>query len=350
MSQEDSQYQSSEAIKTLGTRPLGSLSNFVVRELPAVVGGVKKNGQGNVLSQLAEDLTDNVQEFNIPALDGQDLSIARLDAIFLEQAIAHSGGKPGPSLSSLVTELIDRSGRMPGLTYEDLIFTNPREDLRLFHDGEVGESEKQFYLGHMQIEDHLLTAIDMLFKAQATLSGNKDSAHDVKSRLEAAANKISAAAGEMDFFINKMPREHFIEIARFHDPHDFREGARGAGGQFSASFPIIDLLVSGKRVPEKIRNNWQSTLEFMPQIHADNVLRALDLAATDKSILDLVEKSTSVAGPLSKIDTGLRGFRARHYRAVISHLPEVSQGEEGMMSGDEATDDFLKQRIAIKHK
>src|SRR3989344_6164113 len=97
-------------------RPLGSVSDFVVVEFPALLAKVRDHViDADEFTRRCEVELDAV---SVPSLlkrcyGKHSHKIALLDLLFIESGVVHSGGKPGELLQNLVDGLAESLGRIP---------------------------------------------------------------------------------------------------------------------------------------------------------------------------------------------------------------------------------------------
>jgi hypothetical protein len=289
------------------------------------------------IESLLATLPESISELG---LSESQLLLARLDLLFLEHSIVHSGGVPPARLSGIVTEIAHMTARPAGITYEDLIFSNPATDLRHFTVAQVGEAEQDFYLGHQYIEGELSLAITTAF--QLSQSGHLSDNSETDLRLIATC--LEKSATYMSAFGQRLPRASFQSFARYHDKNPFRPETKSAGGQFSSSIPTLDILLAGEQVPAQVVAYWLNILNFFPVYGQAEFLMALQLSKSGNSIRELIQVTQNQAAIVAfeEIDQQIRAFRGKHYNAVSTHLPDE------LHTGDELKN-FLKERIHISH-
>ncbi len=322
-----------------------NLHSFVKGSLPVLLEEAFANRDHvtSTASALVENL--NLEFLGSPSVENKEILSARLDLLFLEQGLAHRGIRLSDKAFGVIGDVVTMSDRPPGLTYEDLIFSNPRDAIRVFTSGQLAVEEKLFYEGHMQIEDNFGTMIDILYHLRQQLS-DKDNDTPEYPELNEVATLLTENMESMAAFYNIIQPESFAVFSRFHERHPYREGAKGAGGQFSASLPLVDILLMGDQTPVEIRNYWSRTMNYMPKngaILLQEVITYIDNAG-GKGLGELLPNSNQIR----RIDSLLRGLRARHYRAVSTHIPEIAINP-GITTAGEPTNQFLKTRIKLDH-
>lgn len=249
------------AIERKPFRPLGVVSDFVVEQLPKELADIRE-GRKHVrqLTAYTEKLIASLG--NTPFFNGasvQDQSL--LDLLFIESGIVHSQGMAGRRLVGLVNKLAKKAGRIPGLTYEDLIFVNlQNQDVRLFTSGDISLSERDFYEGHRRIENILENCIMLCQKVIADPAAKQNSKKILA--ITTGVKKIEGYTGELH---RAMPKEHFSIFRQYFLSHPYR-GFKGPSGAFSARFPILEVLLAGERLPdETLRYYMDDNYVYLPR-------------------------------------------------------------------------------------
>ncbi|OHA07350.1 MAG: hypothetical protein A3B34_02750 [Candidatus Sungbacteria bacterium RIFCSPLOWO2_01_FULL_54_21] len=347
-------------------RPLGSVSDFVVDEFPLLLANVRQNRM--TPDDLAQRCEDKLGAVSVPYLlehfRGHH-DIALLDMLFMESGIVHSGGNPGTLLQSMVDRSAQSLGRIPAMTYEDLIFANPKGDMRVFCEGTIGVSEKKFYRNQMRAERQLKqaaifcrTAIEELAKANDQVA-LRDM---VCSTLKAAASETYHMAQGVTAMNAELPVEHFAVIRQYFAAHPFR-GFKGPSGVFSLGLFNLELLLAGDRLlasnPEYLAYYLEENVPYLPRVDMQEARDLYTRAASGRTVFALLDRisgsgiDADLAGKCrdAAIEIGLaiRLFRGNHYKAVKHQIPDVLAGSTPG-TGEADAGNLLIERMKIRHE
>jgi hypothetical protein len=239
-----------ELFRRLETPPRGPagalrspLSSYVLNELPAdltaVAQGRRTYGelaakQSRILTALGPD--------GWPAGDPLSASVARLDLLFLLNGYFPAGPASFPRL--LLDTIAAHRARFPSLdphmSYELLIDVNCAEwerggHIRVFSEGGLGRSERDFYLGHYLSEPAVRTAYERLAPLVLEPGGT-----DTAAALEQAVECLDDFRLHMAQY-HRLTAEAFRSFRRYHagDP----DGPRGASGAFMPSVQLLELVL-----------------------------------------------------------------------------------------------------------
>ena len=333
-------------------RPLGGISDFVVGDFPALLRDVSSGEKhiATVSRVVGERLLagkDYLQPMVEGKIDTPSLKLARLDLLILESGIFQLGGEPPASLSTLVELVSQDLGMPPSPTYEDMVLTNPRGDIRTFTKGYAGRSEADFWIGHARIEDILeknsqdITAL-LENDQNQVVGGAIEIITQVRERFH-LAKKITAQIGFL------MPKEHFTGegFRRFVMPHPVR-GLEGPSGAHSAQVPINEALIAGEKVPQHARQRVHNKLVYFPQKSQSTLLTMYDRADQGVSLRQLVMANHNfpeVVTAFNSMVDGLVNFRKMHLMVVAHQLPDVFSGKGPGTSGEGNVQEFLQRFI-----
>ena len=330
-------------------RPLGQVSDFVVEQLPKELAAIRA-GSTDVVN-LAKKCGELLSNVSVNSLDTDfEFRLALLDLLFLESGLVHSGGIPGEQLTSLVDWLSQKTGRIPALTYEDLVYehTNPLlDDPRVFTDGATGLSERDFYVGQCRVESELNSCVARcmeVVKNQIPYSQVEAALREVSQRMEEVREYTRMSGMEM-------PPEHFQTFRQYLATHPLR-GFSGPSGTFSVTFPTLEILVAGDKLPQEYYEYYEENLQYLPRYELPTFEEARKLASEGNTLGRLVENKSLGVGvhdAARSIGTSIQKFRGTHYQAVRKQIPEVLEGKSAGTGGEEDIDGFLRTRMRIRH-
>jgi tryptophan 2,3-dioxygenase len=333
-------------------RPLKAVSDFVVEQLPQRLIAIRE-GTDNVdeLISTCEMLLVNSFSYTPSKQFGLDRELDQrlmlLDLLFLDSAIVHSGGVSGGRLTSLIEQLSQEADRIPALTYEDLVYahTNPLlVDPRTFTNGVNGLSERDFYVGHMRVEEELQACVTMCH----SVLKNQISQSHFDSVLRQVAQRVEVVKEYMEMLGTKMTPEHFRVFRQYLDTHPVR-GFKGPSGVFSATFPALEILVAGDKLPQEYYDYYEKNLQYLPRHEWPLLEEARQLAFEGRTLGNLAVQNLSLYELVKAINTSIQRFRGTHYRGVERQIPEVLNGEATGTGGEQDVDAFLKGRMRIRH-
>ena len=343
-----------EKVKNFNTRPLGEVSNFVVSDLPSVLEGIRE-GRTSVesFSQTTARLVSSLRvALVLYALQNeQQRDLAGLDLKMLETAIVQSGGKPSVELSSLIDSFSAKSSQPPGITYEEIILVNPKQDRRLFTRGEAGQTENAFYQGHRIIEDHLGNAV-VVFKnaiSDLTIYGLKKVGKASRNLLEVQADLNSVIRGTHT--IGNQNRAHFTEFRKYLGGNPIR-GTKGPSGAFTAGIPAIELFLAGEKLPQDYIDYLNENMMYFPRQGRSDLKIGMSFAEKGFTLTALSDKLGNPELLRQAIDGFsklIRIFRGEHYKTVGNQLPEALAGKVGGTGGEKDPGTFLRERMRIRH-
>lgn len=229
-------------------RPLGALSDFVAAALPPLLRGMR---EGTVqLDVFAERLACAIAAMP-PAqpYDEASTALACLDLSLLQHACDHIGSALPDTARERLHALCTAAGRPPAFVYEDCVLNNPLDaDPRLFCDGAVGASERDFLRSHQWVEAELVRALactDALaacadappgvrvMRLREALSAQEAPLREALMRMEAAFSALRA-----------MPLADFRTFRGYYAPSP-RTGTPGPSGRFSARFFLLRFALEG---------------------------------------------------------------------------------------------------------
>jgi hypothetical protein len=341
-------------------RPLPFISNFVVEELPRWLHQIRstdKDANPELvassalrLAQQAENLAQQeLASLNERVTSGEviseaDMLLARLDVLMLERAVAHVGGVPGPNLEALFQYVCDATGRIGALTYEDVVLSNPPQDIRTFTNEEAGASEADFYIGHAVIENALqpgIEALEVVLNKWQTATTS-----EIVAALNTATEGMKINIAITGIIRKKMPVEHFKGTFRQYLGSHPARGTNGPSGAFTGRVPYLENLMAGETLPEKTVNYQVENLAYFPLEHQALMMAAMENAQNGLSVRQLIIEQGNqpeAVEALEKLSHAFQAFRNMHFRAVETHLPDVMANKEPGTGGS-VIDEFLNDR------
>lgn len=255
-------------------RPLGTLSDFVVEELPSAANGLLTSARVNDLCIDAEQRLAALPCFriitpeslaNIPPLTSVErtaekkmLRLALLDLSMLERRLLRAHEPVPERLLSLTKRCATGMHSKAGLMYEGIIHANPLQtDPRVFSDTERGQAELFFYEVHARIEKRLAASVQTIRSCIASM------APDTSRAVMAAHNAIDGVEHGFRSLHQGLDPDEF---ARFRDC--FSNAHRrlpGPSALFSAGMYSLDALLAGNATGVRQLNAFKERLyELFP--------------------------------------------------------------------------------------
>lgn len=329
-------------------RPLGEISNFVTETLPSKLAQIRAGNTdvldlSNFISGLLDNLDQNQIEYLLE-LSGpvtsfagsypydMRLALATLDLKMLEASIVHSGGIPDERLIQLVDKFSEGVGQLPVLTYEELVYVNPlQSDPRVFSLGDVSNHERDFYYGHRLIEAQLNNGIRHIHY----LLNNNDV--NVLRDMNYINACVDRAVNTMSMYHRVFNPDDFLEFRGYLGSHPIRN-LKGGSGAFSPAVPVLELILNRASLEQTDFEYLEKNKRYFPiqgQREIDDAMRMNQ---------DLITKYPEHAEMIGQITTQVRRFRAHHYRAVNTHIPQALEGDLTGTAGEDPKT-FLKRRI-----
>lgn len=369
----DARYHPMEVEKRYPSRPLGQVSDFVVVQMPQLLVGIQ-SGQNDVegFANSVEDLIgQNESRVNqvlslkpsnrYPHVQAKDL--AALDLKMLEAAIVHNGGNPPERLVELVDEFAPATNQPPGLTYEELIYINPRTDMRTFTTGDVGKSEYDFYVAHRMAEDQLSGTIRDVQEAGIVLDGlGTKGLKESVGLLTKASAYFYGVIPYLKAMETRMPKAHFKVETGFRRYFNTRKRngleLKGPSGAFTAGIPIIELHLAGENLPAESYNYYANNFQYFPRggdgealgrVEINVALEAVNTESTLTAISARLGNPPVLSKSLTELSDLIREFRGCHYRLVKEQLPEAVENQIAGSGGETNPGTFLRDRMKIRH-
>lgn len=348
-------------------RPLGELSDYVVEQFPEEVYTAQNEAlpapELEALESRVSLLCEKANLSSLKRLSDEEADLASLDLNILVNGLngakakadktLYEGSPPAfeevlpSSLVDLANHFAERTGKIPALSYEDVILINPlHTDARTVTPGETGRWERAFYLGHAYIEVEFAGVIEQLQQTQGFLDAkDQSSATDL---LVQARLKMLEAASLLRTFRHDLPDSTFNDFR----PYFFQVGPYvGPSGRWTARLPQIDAMLTGDQ-PESDRfADFHQLTEYFPREGRQAVTEALAQAARAGSIRDQIDSVSPENFDLRQAYRALAeritSFRRHHMTAVQKKLggftPEMDVAGTGGVIDVES---FLKKRIS----
>lgn len=304
-------------------------------------------------------MSENLNIVNVMDIDMKDIvGTARGIKPLLAMKATKMFVEGNPEFESVNAELnrvAMLAGRPATMTYEDVIFQGGThtdtsfpemlgEIVVMSDDTDTAADEARFYSSHRNIEESLYRAIHGL---GVEYGGLNPSQRKGALRRKIEGQKIRKAterhlgydfnrdADPLGFVIhavglitdlrNNLGREQFTRLRPYFVGIN---GYPGPSGLYSASIPILDLLVhGGENMDEDERMAIKERLELglYPDSHIYSRSTALlsDLLESEKPELPINEKvKEGISGQLNR-------FRATHKGSVRKFVPEAMEGSAG---------------------
>lgn len=311
------------------------LADYVLDELPADLAAIRAgeysydepNGlhdkHGAILEHYAEVIANN-NDPEVAAATQLDLSFMLGSYLPLgKDAMDHLP----PKLGELLQLQADRWGLPPNMDYELIIDVNARETARTgrtrtYLQGEAGQTERDFYLGHAEAE---LFAKAAAFSVEDLLG---DPTHaNATQILEDAARHVDVFVKFMQAYI-RMDRDHFNTFRPY--LADYPHGPRNASGAF---MPSVQLLELSLRPPTEQHGVFlDNGLAYMPRWGRPQVADARKRSEGGGNVLDMFrngELELDNAGLAAYVNLleGLINFRLAHGAATYKQIPGAFEEE-----------------------
>lgn len=350
---------SEEVVTRLPNRPLGSFSDFVVMGLPGALTTIKEGGFPLDFHQLSDELIDGLTPSAISkaALTQDSADLALFDLLIMDNARVRTIG-PNSKLTGLIDRVAEMKGRPPIITYEDLIFINPLQtDCRTHTDGDVGRSERDFYVVHRGIESHLGVIIEVLKQSidKLFLEG-VGAVEGVYRDIHSAGLRWKDINEGMDVLWKEMSPDHFSAFRPYFLEHPIRrtsngEKYKGPSGAFTASIPIFEILFAGEKMQKEQFKYFEENEIYFPRKGREGIQEALGYLQEGRTLTqgaNLVGNPPTLVEELAKFDQYLNEFRGKHYAGVRRQIPGSIEGKVSGSAGETNVGRFLRGRI-IRH-
>ncbi len=321
-------------------RPLGPLSDFVVEVLPIALAENSQN-----LTKRAHDVVSATPRRFVDASydHPQDRWLALLDMKMLDAALAHTKRETPLGIYPLI-DFFAGDQTHKGLTYEELVLINPRQDPRAFSTGEVRTTEVFFYDQHRITEEFcdrmLLPTWKLLNALDAKLSPEEiDVLADIPEWQQNLHGMIAPILA-----LQRMNAKHFDAFRPYFNPRPHLEG-KGASGAFSAGHPLLEFLWHGDLLNEKrleyVRSNWQ----YFPRRSRRDLTEALNRARSGRTVHALAPiQCTKLQSLLGILSSAYETWRAVHITALKKQLPDTYK-YDGPGTSEPQARSFLEGRM-----
>lgn len=319
-------------------RPIPGISDFVRTDFPILL-----ETDPSALPTLVDTLVTQLSQSDMElALMGRARLVASLDLKMLEAGIHHSGFVPTTRLTDIIGLF---SGDNPQvLLYEEIIIENPVDDTRTFTRGEVGETERVFYSEHRLVEINLDSVIESTRRAIYRASiGDGDGAGHALAGIRERLDLVVRATAKL----GRMPREHFTAFRLYLGAYPDR-GLKGPSGAFSATIPLLEILLRGDELDAKYLNYLAENRQYLPRRGREAIDGALSALSKTGSLTMLWRANGQPAAlgeQLSVMRKFFDGFRRVHYRSVERQLPEAITDDIPGTGGETKPGEFLRERI-----
>lgn len=343
-----------EIVKCVNTRPLGEVSNFVVQELPLRLEGISS---GEIIAEnLSQNAADLIAGLSSPLIyktlaEPSARDLAGLDLKMLETAIVHSGGQPPKELTVLVDIFAEKSEQPKGITYEEIVLVNPKQERRLFTRGEVRQTENAFYEGHRIIEGHLDRAVVVLKNSVFALIANgKDGIVKVSKDLNRIREDLVVVIDKTHTIGTQNP-EHFGYFRKYLGGNPIR-GTKGPSGAFTAGIPTIELFFAGEKLPQDYIDYLNNNMMYFPRQGRMDLKIAMSFTEKGLTITALADKLGNpepLKQAIEELSHLIRAFRGVHYKTVKAQIPQAISGQIVGTGGEENPGTFLRGRMKIRH-
>jgi hypothetical protein len=248
--------------------------------------------------------------------------------------------------------LARKIGKSATMTYEDLIFNDTFFDgkgIRVNSDDpETAAGEADFYYTHRMIEDNLYDAIGALSFMdknkgyyKAGRSGNGMFIGRLRIDKYVALESIKTATRDLGRLRQRLDPETF---SKFRPYFIGLNGYPGPSGLYSASLPILDLLVHGGS---------NITSEERDQIHS-NIEQGLypgynDQDAQLKKLLGDEDPQLKMPDAIrDSITEQLDSFRHAHKASVQKFVPGALDGTAEGSGGVKKVAEYLNSKIIVQ--
>lgn len=353
-----------EHVARIEQRPLGYLSHFVVEELPSRLAEVRESASVGSLIILRDYLEGYMENFDYGILikDGKlspdTLSLARLDLLMLDSGIAHSSRllqksgilaspiTPGPKFQKVLEKIVSLSGMPAHITYEDIVLNNPTLDKRVFTPGKVGESESDFYEGHLLIEKEMEKSLDHLkfvFDKSKT-QPNSDLIFQHLAESQKGLRFLVEYTGRIG---RDMPVSDFVYFRDYLQTHPVN-GLSGPSGQFTARVPLAEVLLAGDKLGKSYQDYFQKYRQYFPVSGMKQIDHYLKKSIEEGSIVTKLMANKPTKEVRDVLDTNLNlilNFRVAHLRSTQKQLLNTISGPIEGTSGVNDSESFLRNRI-----
>lgn len=330
-------------LHTIPQRPLGEFSELVMNlgRLPpnpadrlALIHGLSQQTEDT----LSDSSTQALVRSNLATGNRKEMSLSRLDLQLMANVIKASGGNIGPLLQQYVDQYAEVMGMVPTVTYEDLVENNPSTDIRTAT-GTL--DEEHFLFAHKLIEEKWRRAISGIDVAiEACINHDYETAAQSTHQANLAYRR---GIGRLMHIHNKMNGEQFNYFRLYFDP--IRSDLKGASGQYTATQPIIDLLVYGDKLPPEYFAYLEQSMKYLPvwgQQRIQEVRSQIEEGKTLRTLTTGLPKDSNLLLAVNSLADATNKFRSHHQQTVKHFLPGYESGTTLGSGG--STGNFLNDR------
>ena len=244
-------------------RPLGSLSNFVVDELPSLLEEIRRGEIHAAQLSGGADISCLPPTQDLPE---DERPLACLDLMLLQQACDHVGATFPAYLRGPAAEICRSLGRIETLLYEDSVLANPlTRDPRVFTRGDAGRIERDFLLAHTLIESCLQDVNRRVREILSRVEEHRYHGSDAVGQAvhEHCSSILAGMQQVRDLFLSmrRMRRDEFQSFRGYYMPSP-RTCHPGPSGRFSAKFFLLRVLVEGSAIRHQIPTFYREILDL----------------------------------------------------------------------------------------
>lgn len=331
-----------EAFVRKPIRPLGKISDFVVEVLPDHLAAIQE-GRMEIggLSLLVEQQLQGVDADLVgDVLTGRDREIALLDLLIMQSALGNSKGEVPHVLTHMIEHFAKKEGRIPALTYEDVILINPLDtDPRTFTRGRVGQAELAFYQTHAVIEEQG-GAINKIVK-QALVDLQQGDMQQAVHVLSGIAESSQIIVAEMLGMKALNPKD----FAAFRDYFGgYPEGNKGPSGAFSPAIAVLDVLLSGNDLTEDRHAYLGDNRQYFPREGQREIDEAYALVSHTGALDSYRGQDQTIDQEIGALHHFLTKFRGNHEVRVREQIPQALEGKISGTGGETDVATFLRER------
>ncbi|RAZ92384.1 hypothetical protein DPM33_00230 [Mesorhizobium hawassense] len=269
-------------------RPLGTVSDFVVEQLPHYIAEIKgserPDGAVKALGHSINTIIAGADyEAHLLDLSHSEFGVAKTDVHYLVNCVYQMSAAAGldrvdaeltvgEPLRRIARLSCQRQRSIDVLSYEDMILSNPLEsDPRVYCLGSAGVEERDFCLGHQLIESDLQAAMDALLELRDAVGA------DAGQCLALCVKSLESANDVLARFYEHMSPDLFSEFRVFYGKNPYKDRL-GPSGRFSARIVAVSVLLMGEELfhqkPQFYRDVYRLS-EYYPQGCIHEVFRWL---------------------------------------------------------------------------
>lgn len=331
------------------------LESYVIEEMPTDLRAVHEGEM--TYEQLADKHTALLENMapNIAANDdAHKAEVTHMDLMFMFGGYIPAGAemydKAPDALMQLMQEHGERHNLKPFMTYEQIIDLNAAEyqrtgNMRVYADGEIGKSERDFYLGHALAEPYAKRAADNLH----ALAEQPD-ALNAEEVLTGAHEDLQAFTGYMRRY-GKLPRDHFAHFRQYLG--SYADGTRNASGAFMPSPQLLEIAM----IPptEHYDAYVDASMDYFPRwsqpvLAERRAKSAYGVNIEDKIISGELRLNDAARDKLVEVVDSFIDFRMSHLGITRAQIPEAFSSLEQLTRKDIAAQESERQIMAPNYK